>query len=133
MKHFIKPILWTFLTVFFGLLQLWSVIFISFLIDRPIEINYILRNCGLLFFSTSLIISITLNFIFKRKTTKNLPIVSLVYFTLPIFCVFFSILIYYASYFNEPNIGKIAWFQIIIFIITLIYVMTIKYYQYKKL
>ena len=68
---FAKSLKWTLLTIFFGLLQIVFVYVISLIMkDKPFSMEYFLNNCTLLFFSTAVIASITIDSLINKRISN---------------------------------------------------------------
>ena len=134
MMKIIKPLTWTLLTIFFGLLQLWSVLIWSHL-DKSVAFSSIevIKDCGILFFCTSIMTAFALDFMIKKKSTRNLSTIGVVYILPPMLCLIFSILIYSVYYFGTPEESITTNFQYVIFAFSALYMTVIKYLDLNKI
>jgi hypothetical protein len=134
MKKLLKPLAWTLVTIFFGLFQLWGVLIWSYFDkNKPFSSIDIVRDCGILFFCTSIMSALALDFFINNKAVKNISVIGVVYLIPPLLCLVFSILIYSICYYGTPEVSLITTFQYIVFGFCAIYMTVVKYLSFNKI
>jgi hypothetical protein len=129
-----RAALWCALTLLFGLLQLWlMLLFVSLDSGSTVKADDLLRDCGLLFFSTSLIAAFGIDYFFTHKTSRNLGAVGAVYVLLPVFVVVISTVIYAVCYIGAPRLRAVCLAQLAIIIASVTYAYGVKRATFQRI
>ena len=127
-KMISKAIIWTVSVTVVGLLQLW-VLFVIYWSTSQLDqskFHEILNGGGILFFSTSLVWSLGIDFFLSKRTTHNLQAVFLVYVAIPGIITVFSLIMFLVSSLSTPNIEIVKLVQAVILGFSLIYAFSLK-------
>lgn len=125
---------WIFLTTFFSLLQLWIIIG-DYLIRKDInfDINSIFLSSVLLFFSSTLVISIMIDYRLLEKHKPESKILNELIYFIPFFILFICILNHLQIHYNDSKILKlnlIKNLQLLLFSSSILYAFMVKFVQY---
>ena len=133
MEKIVKPLLWSVISLVFGLLQMWGVL-IWCLIDKQktFSVWNIIKDCGILFFCTSIMSAIALDFFIKEKKIKNISVIGAIYIIPTFLCLILSILIYGVCYFGDPDPKITPIFQFVILAFCIAYTTIVKYLEFNN-
>ena len=132
-----KGILWAFLTVFFGLLELWFVIAAG-LIKKDLFFPYedFILGGGLLFFASAITTSLMVDYHLSGQRLSTLELVDFFIFTLfPFIIVVVSTFVFSVSYTSSPKdleIELLRSIEIALVTMSIIYAIFIKCIEYRK-
>jgi hypothetical protein len=131
-KRFTASIGWSFLALVIGLLQLWCLLGYAALDQHSKFIpQRLLLDSGLLFFSTTLVATFSLDFAFSAKTSRNLLLHWLVYFIFPAIIVAWSILVYSVCSVGHPRLLPVLIAQLAVALAAIAYAVVIKFQHFK--
>jgi len=121
------------LTLLFGMLQLWlMLLFVALDSGSTIKADALLRDCGFLFFSTSLLAAFGIDYFFTHKTTRNLGSVGAMYVLLPVFVVVVSTVIYAVCYIGTPRLRAVCLAQFAVIVSSLAYAYGVKRAAFQR-
>jgi len=124
---------WCVLAVVIGLLQLWCLLgFVALDQNSTVETGRLLRDCGLLFFSSTLVATFGLDFAFSARTSRTLLIHWLVYCIFPGIVVCASILVYSVCYLGHPKFPAILLTQLTVTFAAFVYAVAIKFQHFRN-
>jgi len=133
-KAFGKGLLWTFLTVIFGLLQLWFVIANDFVITNfNLNVSKIITDGTLLFFTSAVVSAICTDYYLGKNSELNKIASLFIYFIYPILvmvCCIWLFSLNFSSYNESLDVEKIANIQISIIVMTILYAIVTKAIMY---
>lgn len=140
-NRFLNSLMWCFLTMFFGLLQVWFVLAIhhSILVNVLVPAKTLFMDGALLFFSTAVVSSLAVDYsYFSKKLTKNTLLERIMFVVFPGFIITVSILLFVTCYIldiakshiiiDQSSVGSI---ELAIITCTLIYAFCIKLITFK--
>lgn len=128
LKPFFKALAWCGCMLLFGLLQFWSVLGYSAL-DKEISFdgNKFLMDCGLVFFSTVLVVGFAIDFFCQnRKRIKNLTSVGVFYALYPAAILGLAVWIYSVCFLGQPEIDLLFNIQLVIIFMSVLYALVLK-------
>jgi nucleoside phosphorylase len=134
----IKSLLWFMLTLLAGLSSIWVAIVFSYLFSVPVPWEKLVKEGGVLFFSTVLISSLAIDFYIFREAPRD-RFINFLFSRVPFFVNVVSLIIYLACYFESNdytdlrlNIDLVTTAEAIILLVTAGYATGIKWYQLKS-
>lgn len=142
-NHLSRSTMWCILTAFFGLLQVWLVLIIHYLIlvDKPLPPGKLFIDGALLFFSTAVVSSLAIDYHYLPQK-EVLPWAShfkkMMFFAFPFAIVFVSTALFIICYLldilaPETKIhSQIIWgLELIVITTTLVYAFFVKLITFK--
>ena len=125
-----KSIIWSLFTVFFGLLQIWLIWANSFVLkDKEFLFGEFIMDGALLFFSTAIVSSLTIDhYLSERRPYLDIKTI-LAFILFPFIIVFLSVWLFgvcYGRTVNEVELDFIIIIEYSIFTATLVYAFGIK-------
>ena len=132
MKRFAASLGWSFFALAIGLLQVWCLLGYAALDKQSKFIpQRLLLDSGLLFFSTTLIATFSLDFAFSRKTSRTLLLHWLVYFIFPAIVVSVSILVYSVCSIGHPKLVPVLVAQLVVAAAAFAYAVILKFQHFR--
>ena len=135
----LKSLFWTILTTIAGLFQIVLILCICQCInDIPSPFNEIIMSCILLFFSTSLIASMAIDYLFNKIPMQIDPFEIFVYIIIPAFyilvCTIIYTLIFLADIYKSIHLNEalIKNGQLMLFFFILLYAFLHKCYTFNS-
>src|SRR5438552_923652 len=92
--------------------------------QSPVDVWRLIRDCGVLFFSTTLATTFALDFAFARR--RNSLADWGLYVLFPVIIIIFSVLVYAICYVGHPRFWPVTLTQIVVALSTCIYAVTVK-------
>lgn len=131
---FFKASAWCGCMLLFGLLQLWSVLGYSRLDNKAFfDGNKFLVDCGLVFFSTALVVGFAIDFFFQdRKRVKSLIYIGAIYVLYPILILVVAVAIYGVCFLGQPDINLLLSMQLVIVFMSVLYALVLKTMHFTK-
>jgi len=105
-KSVSKSSFWFLLTLFFGLLQSWIILGEGYLVNNiPFddEFENLFMNGALLFFSTAIISSLTLDYFLLRRVEYSKPVTGIMFVLFPTIVLILCISLFLIIHNLEPN------------------------------
>lgn len=139
-RHSLSSLIWCFLTVFFGLLQVWIVLFILYIHNEAIPASKLFMGGALLFFSTAVVSSLAIDYYFSKKySLKNRGSEHFAFVFFPLLIILSSLILFFACYppnspipktgFNRPFANSM---ELAIITCAFIYAFVLKYVTFKS-
>ena len=128
-----RALIWTSLNCLFGLVQVWVVLLIAYLLSYDLGLADLVARGEVLFFSMALIMGIAIDYYFSTDILR-LPrwILGILLVVLPALISVLSIATYVAIYLEVAHIDrdKVMVFQVSILCAVLVYSVCIKFLQF---
>ncbi|OQW91210.1 MAG: hypothetical protein BWK78_05250 [Thiotrichaceae bacterium IS1] len=134
----VKSLLWFMLTLLAGLSSIWVAIVFSYLFSVPVPWEKLVKEGGVLFFSTVLISSLAIDIYIFREAPRD-RFINFLFSRIPFFVNVVSLITYLACYFESNdytnlrlNLDLVTAAEAIILLVTAGYATGIKWYQLKS-
>jgi len=128
-------VVWFVLTLIFGLIQTW-IIFFTTLIEKEktFPFDKFVTDGVLLFFSMVIISSLTIDYHIFRRTFQSKALIDFLFIFFPVVIFSLCIMIFSACYYvpDRIDINKVAAWEFIIFLMTALYAIIIKFFSLKS-
>jgi hypothetical protein len=97
-----------------------------------VDPDRLIRDCGLLFFSTSLVATFGVDFAFGRRTSNRLLGDLGLFILFPLIIIVISIFVYTECSVGEPNLLAIIIIQLGVTFATCVYAFAVKRIQFRR-
>jgi hypothetical protein len=128
-------VVWFVLTIIFGLIQTW-IIFFTTLIEKEktFPFDKFVTDGVLLFFAMVIISSLTIDYHIFRRTFQSKALIDFLFIFFPVVIFSLCIMIFSACYYvpDRIDINKVAAWEFIIFLMTALYAIIIKFFSLKS-
>lgn len=128
-KVFLNSLIWILFTSFFGLIQVWFTIIVSYVrIDKSYSFSIALEDGSLLFFIMALVAAVTIDYFFSEEKGDYKKLETFVFFITPMVISLLSTGLYVSLYTDENkiNIENFSDVQIGVIILAIIYAFSAK-------
>lgn len=133
LKRFGASLLWCVFAAAIGLLQFWCMLVFAGLDQNSVvDPERVVRDCGLLFFSTTLAATFGLDFAMHTRQTRTVIADWMLFFIFPGIIVVASVLTYSVCYYGNIKFGATLVTQIAIAVAAFVYAVVVKLRHFKK-
>lgn len=133
-KCIINSLIWVLFTSFFGLIQVWFTIIMSYVrIDKSYSFSIALEDGSLLFFIMALVAAVTIDYSFSRIEAIPKQIETFIFFMTPMTISLLSTGLYVSLYTSDKdqlNIENFSDVQIVVIILAIIYAFSAKFIMF---
>jgi hypothetical protein len=135
-KALLKGMSWTLLTLFFGLLQLWLLLF-SRLLHKTIPLiqDSMIMDGLFFFFATSIVTALAVDYFLKPKPKLPIPIIGLIFCLFPAVIIILSVWQFgqcYGKQITDINFVLLSQIEYAVMVMTLVYSTFIKTVIYSN-
>jgi hypothetical protein len=135
-KSFLNSLIWILFTSFFGLIQVWFTIIVSYVrIDKIYSFSIALEDGSLLFFIMALVAAVTIDYFFSEEKGDYKKLETFVFFITPMVISLLSTGLYVSLYTSDKDkldIENFSKIQIGVIILAIIYAFSAKFLMFFK-